>query len=279
MSVLSLQSAVTYGHVGNGAAIFPLQRLGIEVWAVDTARYGCHKGYGSWTGGARPAGEIRAAIDDLAARGALARCDAVLTGYLGDGGSAAAALEAIERVRALSPGARYLCDPVMGAGGRFFVPPEVRRLLAGSAIPAADVATPNGFELGVLAGAPVGGGDDAVLAAADRLRARGPGLVAVKGLRRGAGVAVVAVGEAGAWRVETPFLDTPADGAGDLFSALFLGRLLKGEAVPEALSRAVSATYAVVEETFRRSERELQIVAAQDAIVGPKRLFRPEKIR
>ncbi len=278
MHVLSIQSSVTFGHVGNGAAVFALQRLGIEVWAVDTAVYSNHKGYGSWTGGVRREEEVRGLLDGLAARGALRRLDAVLTGYLGDAGTGRAALDAIGRIRGEAPDVRYLCDPVMGAGGRFFVAPEVRRLIRDEAIPAADIATPNAFELGVLVGLPVDDADAAV-AAADLLRARGPGLVVVKGLRRGGTVAVVAVDGAGAWRAETPFLDTPADGAGDLFSALLLGRLLGGAPVPEALTLAVSATFAVIDETRRRGERELQIVAAQDAVAAPKRLFRAEKIR
>jgi pyridoxine kinase len=105
VNILSIQSWVAYGHVGNAAAVFPLQRLGVEVWAVNTVQFSNHTGYGAWTGQVFTGAEIAAVIDGIAARGVLACCDAVLSGYMGDAGIGTAILDAVARVRAASPAA------------------------------------------------------------------------------------------------------------------------------------------------------------------------------
>ena len=126
MNILSIQSWVAYGHVGNASAVFPLQRLGAEVWAVNTVQFSNHTGYGAWTGQVFTGEQVAAVIDGIAARGALARCDAVLSGYMGDAGIGAAILDAVARVRAAQPGGVYCCDPVIGDEGRgVFVRPGI----------------------------------------------------------------------------------------------------------------------------------------------------------
>src|ERR1700742_4512801 len=114
MNLLSIQSHVAYGHVGNSAAVFALQRLGVEVWPIHTVELSNHPGYGDFRG--RPADPV--AIPDLvagiAARGALAKCDGVASGYLGTAAIGAEILAAVARVKAANPTARYCCDPVIG---------------------------------------------------------------------------------------------------------------------------------------------------------------------
>ena len=283
MNILSIQSHVAYGHVGNAAAVFPLQRLGFEVWPVNTVQFSNHTGYSGWTGQVFEAGHIAELIRGLGERGVLAGCDGVLSGYLGDAALGATVLDAVARVRAGNPSAVYCCDPVMGDIGRgLFVAPGIPDFLRTRALPAADLVTPNLFELEQLTGAKVDSLEDVVAAARGAL-ALGPKVVLVTSLRHAATppgeIEMLAVTSDTAWRVATPFLkmDPAPNGAGDALAALFLAFYLKegcsAAAVPTALGHAAAAIYAVVAETKRAGTRELQIVAAQEQLIRPKRRF------
>ena len=268
MNILSIQSHVTYGHVGNSAAVFPLQRLGFEVWPLHTVQFSNHAGYDGFTGRAFPAEHLREVVEGLAARGVLGACDGVLSGYLGGAEAGAAVLEAVDRVKAANPRALYACDPVMGdgagdAGGGLYVDPALPAFFREHALARADIVTPNLFELETLTGATVATLDEAV-AAARRALALGPSVVLVTGLRHeatGAGkVELLAVTGEDAWRLCTPLLacDPQPNGAGDLLAALYLRHYLRTRAAAGA--------------------RELQLIAAQDDLVAPKRHFPAEKI-
>ena len=153
MNILSIQSWVSYGHVGNASATFPLQRMGAEVWAINTVQFSNHTGYGSWTGEVFTGAQIGALVDGIAARGVLPRCDAVLSGYLGDPTVGEAILTAAVRVRAANPAALWCCDPVIGDVGRgVYVRPMIPEFLRDRAVPLADILTPNQFELEWLTG-------------------------------------------------------------------------------------------------------------------------------
>lgn len=279
MKILSLQSAVAYGHVGNSAAIFPLQRLGFEVLPVDVVQFSNHPGYGTFTGQIHPAEHVRAILDGLAAAGALDHCDAVLSGYLGDAANGPALLAAVARVKAARPRALYLCDTVMGDEGRLYVRPGIPEFLGGPALAAADIVTPNRFELELLSGLAAGSLPEAVLAAR-ALQGKGAKMVVATGLEDGDIVACLVVTALGAWVVRTPRLpfDPPVSGAGDALAALFLGHCLRGKAAPEALSLAVSSLYCVLEATLALGRRELALIQAQNELVEPSRLFPPQSI-
>ncbi|MCR6629909.1 MAG: pyridoxal kinase PdxY [Magnetospirillum sp.] len=279
MNILSLQSAVAYGHVGNSAAVFPLQRLGFEVWPVDTVQFSNHPGYGQWGGSVMDSAHVHAVIDGLSRVGALAACDAVLSGYLGDTATGPAVLEAVGRVRRQKPGALFLCDPVLGDEGGLYVRDGIIRFLTEQAVPAADIVTPNRFELELLSGETVGTIAQAA-AAALRVLARGPRVVAVTGLADGDGIACLAATAEGVWMVRTPRLpfDPPVSGTGDALAALLLAHLLRGEAAPEALSLAMSSLYGVLEKTRALGRRELALVQGQDEIALPSRLFVPSPL-
>jgi pyridoxine kinase len=279
VAILSIQSAVAYGHVGNSAAVFPLQRLGHEVWPVDTVQFSNHTGYGAWRGRAWDAAAIAEVIAGIGDRGAWAGCEAVLSGYLGDAALGEVVLTAAAAAKAANPAALYCCDPVIGDDHTgVFVKPGIAEFFRDRAIPAADILTPNRFELALLAEREIGGVEDA-LAAAASLRARGPRLVLVTSLA-GAGdeIAMLMAGDAGAFLVSTPRVPILADGAGDLTAALFLGFFLKTGDAGAALEQTVSAVHAVIAATARSGEPELQIVAAQDAIVSPPRRFTASRI-
>jgi pyridoxine kinase len=282
MTILSFQSAVTFGHVGNSAAAFPLQRLGFDVWPVDTVQFSNHPGYGQWTGMVHPASHIHAIIDGLDQAEVLGGCDAVLSGYLGEEATGEAVLEAVTKVRAQSIKSLFLCDPVMGDDGRLYVRPGIPEFLARRAVPAAHVITPNRFELEYLSGMAVGSVAEAERAARTLLSgggATGPGprMVVATGIESMGMVATLVVTADGSWAVRTPLLSfpQPPSGTGDTLAALLLARLLRGEEAPEALALAVSSLYGVLATTLAMGRRELALVAAQDELVVPSRFFPP----
>src|SRR3954471_18682082 len=111
MNILSIQSHVAYGHVGNAAAVFPMQRLGVEVWPIHTVQFSNHTGYGAWRGRVFDGPAIEEAGPGIGERGALSACDGGLYGYTGPAETGAAILAAVARVRDANPAALYCCDP------------------------------------------------------------------------------------------------------------------------------------------------------------------------
>lgn len=281
MSILSIQSLVAYGHAGNSAALFPLQRLGHEVWPVMTVHFSNHTGYGDWRGPLLTSDDIADVIRGVEDRGALDRCAAVLSGYQGGEDVGGVILDAVARVKAHSPGAVYFCDPVMGDVGRgFFVRPGIPEFMRDRVVPAADVITPNQFELGFLAGLDPEAGPqtlDAVVGAAHRVRTTGPDTVLVTSVIHDAtpedALDMVLVAAEGAWTVRTPRLPINPPGAGDLTSAVFLANLLAGHPLPTALARTTASVFAVMERTATANSREMQIVASQDDLAEPALRF------
>lgn len=278
-TVLSIQSWVACGMVGNGAAVFALQRLGIEAWSLNTVMFSNHTGYGKWRGSAVPAGEIAGLFEGMAELDALPRCDAVLSGYLGEPAVGPVLLDIVARIKGANPGALYCCDPVMGdVGPGWYVRAGVPEFYRDHALPAADIATPNRFELEWLTGRPIGTLAEAAAAAAALCR-RGPRIVLVTSLEPGPGrLAVLAAAPDGVWAVETPRLAVEATGCGDAMAALFLGWRLKRKPVAEALALAVAAIWGVVETTVHRGGGELALIAAQDELVAPSRKLQPQKL-
>jgi pyridoxine kinase len=277
--VLSVQSWVACGNVGNCAALFPLQRLGIDTWSLNTVAFSNHTGYGKWRGAAVPTRIVASLFEGIAELGVLPRCDAVLSGYLGEPEVGPVLLDIVSRVKAANPRALYCCDPVMGdVGPGWYVGAGIPEWYRDRALAAADIVTPNRFELEWLTGRPIGTLAEAAVAAA-ALRRLGPRIVLVSSLEiASARVAVLGAGPEGAWAVDTPLLPIDATGCGDGLAALFLGWLLKGKPVPEALALAVAAIWGVVEATLGAGGGELALVAAQDELVAPSRKLIPQKL-
>jgi pyridoxine kinase len=280
LKILSIQSWVASGHVGNAAAVFALQRLGAEVLAIHTVQFSNHPGHGAFTGRALPAPEIAALVDGLAAHGALRHCDAVLTGYLGDAALGPVVLDAVAQMRAHHPAALWCCDPVMGDDGQLYVRPGIPEFFAGAALAQADIVTPNQFELGVLTGAHTGsqtGSQPAILAAAaalrDRLRPAGPRIVLVTSLAIAETPAdsldMLLCWDGGSAWLRTTLLPAKFSGAGDTLTALFLFHVLAGLPPPDAAERAAASMAGLLRRTFDAASPELLIVAAQDEFVSP----------
>src|SRR6478672_644046 len=271
MRILSIQSSVAYGHVGNSAATFPLQRLGHEVWPVHTVVFSNHTGYGAWGGPLLSPDDVRAVIDGIADRGVLSTCDAVLSGYLGGPGICDVVVDAVARVKAANPAATYTCDPVMGnATSGCFVNPAIPPKYVSTVIPVADVLTPNQFELGFItdhdALSRTSSLDD-ILTAVEEVRTLGPSTVLVTSVdREGAAddtIEMLAVTGDGAWLVSTPRLPMKANGSGDITAALFTAHLKETGSPADALARTASSVFAVLKETLDSGERELRLIAAQ----------------
>ena len=280
--ILSIQSHVVYGHVGNSAAVFPLQRLGREVWPLMTVQFSSHTGYAGWRGRAVDAGVIDECVSGLQAIGVLSRCAGVLTGYLGNAEIGEAGLRAFERVRAANGEAVYACDPVIGRVGRgSYVAAGVGEFFRDRALPLATVATPNAFELEWLTGEQAYDLQTARRAIA-RLRGRGPQVVVAKSLKLddtpAGALDALAGDEAGFWRLRTPKLPIAVNGAGDLFAALFFHHWLETRATPEALSRAASSVHAIMKATQAAGSRELNLIAAQDELTRQSQLFAAEPV-
>jgi pyridoxine kinase len=282
MNILSIQSWVSYGHVGNASAVFPMQRLGHEVWAIHTVQFSNHTGYGAWKGRVYDGPMIEELVSGIEERGVLGRCDGVLSGYMGSADIGTAILGAVDRVRGLNAQALYCCDPVIGDVGRgVFVRPGIPEFMRDQAVPAADVITPNQFELEYLTGTTIATLADA-LAAVDRLHKAGPSMVLVTSLMTedtpDDQIDLLASGPNGRFRVRTPKLGISVNGAGDAIAALFFVHAAETGDVALALSRAASSTYGLLKRTAEAGSREILTVAAQDEFVTPSRIFTPEPI-
>jgi pyridoxine kinase len=298
LNLISIQSHVAYGHVGNSAAVFALQRLGCEVWPVHTVQFSNHTGYGRWKGQVFAADEIAAVVDGIAGLGVLGHCDGVLSGYAGAVETGDAILAAVATVKAANPAARWCCDPVIGNRARGeFVRPGVADFMRERAVPAADVITPNHFELDRLTGRDTKS-LAAILAAVDDLHARGPRAVLVTSVRsdetpadsldviasdaggRGiSGQQGTGGRDAGARHlVRTPLLATPANGAGDLIAALFFFHWLRSGDVAEALAAATSSVFGLLRRTRDAGSAETVLIAAQEELVAPSQRFAPVRL-
>jgi pyridoxine kinase len=281
MTVISIQSQVAFGHVGNSAAVFPMQMHGIDVIAVPTTLLSNRPGYPTIRGRVLDAQLVADLLLGVEERGALDTCKMILSGYLGSSEIAAVVADFVARAKARSPKLIYCCDPVLGDRDRGLfvragIPPLVRDLLC----PLADIITPNHFEFEFLCGAKVTAIDQ-VIAQARILR--GPSTVVVTSAElegKPAGeIETLAVERSKAWRVRTPKLPISPNGTGDLFAALFASARVLGSDTPDALGHAASAIFAVLERTALGGTEEMRIVESGELLVHPGRRFDAVAVR
>jgi len=287
MQVLSIQSAVSYGHVGNSAAVFPLQRLGYEVLPVHTVLFSNHTGYGAWRGPVVSGADVHEVVLGIEERGALAGVDLVLSGYQGSPEIAEVVLDAVARVKSANPAAVYACDPVMGnAHSGCFVDPTIPPLLRDRVVPAADVITPNQFELGFLTGALDVEASrptlETVIAAAESARSLGPRTVLVTSVEHADQqpntIGLLAVTDTGAWLAQTPRLPLRCNGSGDVTAALFSAHLVETGDASTALARTASSVFDLIENTLAAKSRELRLIQSQDVFVSPRMQFEVARV-
>ena len=282
-TILSIQSAVAYGHVGNSASVFPMQRLGVEVWPVNTVNFSNHTGYGAWRGPLMDPADVRDVITGIGEREAFAEVDAVLSGYQGGEAIGDVIIDAVAQVKAANPAAIYACDPVMGnASSGCFMHEAIPVLLRDKVVPAADLITPNQFELGFLTGTEPETLED-TLASVDAAREIGPSTVLVTSVLRPdrpeGTIEMLACHEDEAWIVQTPHLPLKANGSGDVTAALFTAHWLQTGSLGDALGRTVSAVFDLLQTTLDSGRRELQLVQAQEVYASPRMQFEVSQVR
>ncbi len=276
-TVLSIQSSVAYGHVGNSAAAFPLMRLGVEVWPVLTVHFSNNTSYPSWKGPLLKPEDVASVVSGIDELGVLENVDAILTGYQGAPDMGKQILQTVALVKDRNPDAIYCCDPVMGDVGRgMYVLPGIPEFIRDHVVPATDILTPNHFELNFLTGRETNTLSE-IVDAAESLRARGPKIVMVTSAvveeESEDTVTMVAVGETGAWKVTTPLLGRIFTGSGDLTTAMFLAAYLDTGSLADAVGRTADIVYSVLELTTRLERRELALVAAQNLLREPQYHF------
>ena len=283
VKILSIQSAVAFGHVGNSAAVFPLQRIGAEVLPVYTVNFSNHTGYGAWRGPLISPEDVREVLLGIEERGVFPSIDVVLSGYQGGVGIGDVIVDTVRRVKEANPSAVYACDPVMGnAKSGCFVAPAIPDLLRDHVVPVADIITPNQFELGYLTDT-LPDTLESTLASADLARAMGPSTVLVTSVERPdrdpQTIEMLVVDDAGAWIVRTPFMPFKANGSGDVTAALFTAHYVETRDAKVALERTSSSVFDLIELTYNSGERELQLVEAQEFYAHPRLQFTAERVR
>jgi pyridoxine kinase len=266
--VLLISSDVAYGHVGNAAARFALQRLGHEVLALPTVVLSSHLGYRK-VGGTRIApATLRDMLGALAANDLFATVDAVLTGYLPTVEHVDVAVDAIRNVEAKADAPPVvMVDPVLGDDpDGLYVDKAAAKAVRDRLVPLASILTPNRFELAWLSGAEVGDAASAQRAA----RQLGSGVVLATSIPGDTKRQIdnVLVTSANAIRATVKRRKSVPHGTGDLLAALMLGHLLTGKSQARALSLAVGGIEAVIEASA--GEEELRLVASQAAWSKPK---------
>jgi pyridoxine kinase len=282
-TILSIQSSVAYGHVGNSAVTFPLMRMGVEVWPVITVHFSNHTGYESWRGPLLSAADLSSVVRGIDERGVLGDVDAVLSGYQGGEDIGAMILEAVALVKQRNPAAIYCCDPVLGDKDHgSYVRPGIAEFMRQHVVPAAQIITPNQFELTTLTGLPVSTMDD-VLNGADAVHSMGPEVVLITSVVRQDGppdtIEMVAVDDTGAWLVSTPRLPRTFTGSGDVTAAIFLATVLRAWDLPRTLAHTAAVIYGVLKITNDLGRTELALIAAQDELIHPSHAFRPVRVR
>jgi len=284
VAVLSIQSHVAYGHVGNRAAVFPLERLGFDVWPINTVQFSNHTGYGSWTGEIFTSAHLSLVWSGIKSRGVIGECEAVLSGYMGSADIGQFVIEAVDEVKAARPDALYCCDPVMGDYGRgFFVAEGIPAFISRQAVRSADIITPNQFEAETIAENPIGSVDDAKRAC-EAIHALGPSVVLITSFKPGeqtnSHISMFLSSKEGFRMITTPELpvDPPMNGAGDLTAALFLGRYLQKRDAVDSFELTADSVFSVFERTFASHSRELDLVKAQDEFSAPQRRFESKKV-
>ncbi|MFU2079720.1 pyridoxal kinase PdxY [Avibacterium endocarditidis] len=282
--LLSIQSHVVYGYAGNKSATFPMQLLGIDVWALNTVQFSNHTQYGQWTGMVMPPAQIGEIVQGIDNIGQLHQCDAVISGYIGAAEQVEEIINAVQKVKSRNPNAVYLCDPVMGHPDKgCIVADGVKENLINLAMAKADIITPNLVELRELSGLPVENFAQAI-EAVKVILSKGPKKVLVKHLSKvgqdPSKFEMLLANREGIWHISRPlhqFKKEPV-GVGDLTAGLFMANLLNGKSDVEAFEHTANAVNDVMTVTQQQDNYELQIVAAREQIVRPVSQFNAVKI-
>ncbi|EDQ91718.1 uncharacterized protein MONBRDRAFT_34908 [Monosiga brevicollis MX1] len=276
--ILSIQSHVVSGYVGNRAATFPLQVLGCNVDVVCSVQFSNHTGFGQWSGTRLSAEELLDLYQGLV-KNSLNDYDAVLTGYVGSAEFLRALVSIVRDIKKINPAARYLCDPVLGDRGKLYVPQTLVDVYKTEVVPVADVLTPNQFELELLSDCTIQSPEDA-LSAIDKLHEQGVPTVILTSLDGDDGFIHIIGSDRKSgerFRCKVPKIDFYFTGTGDLFAALILA-WSETQKMSEAVRLATATLQAVCRRTFEGCtstspsvrERELRLIESKRDIETPQ---------
>lgn len=154
MRILSIQSHVVHGYVGNRAATFPLQLRGFDVDVLNTVQFSNHPAYGSFKGTRSTIEQIQDIYQGLA--DIDCQYDAILTGYIPNDDSLKAVNQICSEICTNDQNVRWILDPVLGDNGRLYVSEgnvqTYKDILLNGHL---SLVTPNQLELEVLSGVKV----------------------------------------------------------------------------------------------------------------------------
>ena len=263
MDVVSIQSQVVYGQVGNNIAVPTLQAMGLRVAAVPTVLLSNTPHHPTVHGGAVPAEWFQGWLDDLLARDALRRLRAVVLGYLGGPRQAEIVARWLGALLRERPGIRVLIDPVIGDEDvGIYVDPGMVEVYLRHLLPLADGLVPNAFELGLLSGRPVGSIEEVAEAARALLGGRTQWVVATSAAPATwpeGGMRVAAVTRDAVEVVDHRRLATTPKGTGDLFCATLAGHRLAGIGIGEATRRACDRVLEVLDASLAAGSTEMLV--------------------
>lgn len=275
-AVIVISSHVARGSVGNRAAVFTLEALGFPVWAVPTVILPWHPGHGPATRIVPEPDQFARFMNDLENAPWLSEVSAVLTGYLGNPEQAEAIAGLVETLKASNPKARYVCDPVLGDRGGLYVPEATAAAIRDRLLPLADIATPNRYELAWLTGVDIDGTETAIRAArkappADVMVTSAPASSADR-------LANLLVSETEILRAAHDSIPKAPNGTGDLTAALYLARLLAGEAREEALAKTTGSVVTILNRATERGSDELMLETDRQVLTRPQMVVDIERV-
>jgi len=316
--VLSIQSHVVHGYVGNRAAVFPLQLLGFDVDFINSVHFACHTGYKHFPHGEVMNGDqLRKVLEGLELNGLIGNdgddggdnaeaIGSVLTGYIGSASFLEAVLDVLGTVRKYNPDARFVCDPVLGDDGQFYVPEDLVEVYKTVVIPEADVVTPNQFETEQLTGIKVESIDDA-RRACEALHKMGPSVVFITSVifhdtasegetatpsegesleEENKTITIIASkisrddNKQQMWRIDCPKVPGSFTGTGDVTASLLLGHLENNnDDLPLVMEKVINTMYLLIQRTHKAKgktvrSKELRLIQSKDIIENPPSTFK-----
>lgn len=275
--ILTIQSHVVFGHAGNAAAVFPMQRLGHEVSVLNLLQFSNHTGHGSWGGKAISADELNDVFKGLKAVGALNKLDCILSGYIGSLEQAQAVYDFVREVQSINPQVIYCCDPVMGdERPGLYVKPEIAAFHASHLVPLANWITPNRFELAQLVNRSIHSVQEAVVACKELFNKNKQGILATSIAHHSEKTGLLLMTKEGIYHCEAPKYDLirTVHGTGDVATATFLGHLFNGNTPIEAMEKTANAMHDMTQFTFQNQLSELGLIACQEKIAHPQGIYR-----
>lgn len=272
--VLSIQSHVISGYVGNKAAVFPLQVLGLEVHSINSVEFSNHTGYGNWKGNVLNSSELKDLMTGLE-NNKLDEFSHILTGYVGSSSFLEQLSISIQQLKCKNPNTVYLCDPVMGDNGHLYVPKELLYIYRDKLIPLADIVTPNQFEAELLTETKIQNDADAI-ESMKMLHNMGAKTVVISSSVLGSTEDCFSAfgstrdgndGPLEVWKIDIPRIPHLFTGTGDLFAALLLAWMHRSKG---NLSTSMEKSIGTLQEVLRRTARYAEDQVAQGKPYGVK---------